>query len=50
MNTFLTADALIVVSPVHKGSYTGLFKQVMDLIVPAARVGKPVLLAPASGG
>lgn len=46
----LAADALIVGSPVYKGSYTGLFKHLFDLIEPAALAGKPVLLAATGGG
>lgn len=47
---FLAADALIVASPVFKGSYTGLFKHFLDLIEPEALAGKPVLLAACGGG
>ncbi|MFC5738273.1 NAD(P)H-dependent oxidoreductase [Sinirhodobacter huangdaonensis] len=47
---FLAADALIVASPVFKGSYTGLFKHFLDLIEPGALAGKPVLLAACGGG
>ena len=43
-DAILTADALVVGTPVYKGSYTGLFKHVIDLIDPAALAGKPVLL------
>ncbi|MDO5632743.1 MAG: NAD(P)H-dependent oxidoreductase [Paracoccus sp. (in: a-proteobacteria)] len=50
MQAVLDADALIVASPVYKGSYTGLFKHFFDLIDPAALVGKPVLLAATGGG
>ncbi|MDO5648705.1 NAD(P)H-dependent oxidoreductase [Paracoccus sp. (in: a-proteobacteria)] len=46
----LAADALIVASPVYKGSYTGLFKHFFDLIDPLALAGKPVLLAATGGG
>jgi len=46
----LSADALVVGSPVYKGSYTGLFKHLFDLIDPAALAGKPVLLAATGGG
>jgi FMN reductase len=38
------ADALIVGSPVYKGSYTGLFKHLFDFIEIAALAGKPVVL------
>lgn len=43
------ADLLIAASPVYKGSYTGLFKHLIDFIHPEALVGKPILLA-ATGG
>lgn len=43
------ADLLVAVTPVYKGSYTGLFKHVFDLVAPEALVGTPVLLA-ANGG
>lgn len=44
------AEALIVASPVYKGSYTGLFKHLIDLFDPASLAGKPVLLAATGGG
>jgi FMN reductase len=44
-----TADALVVGTPVYKGSYTGALKHLFDLIPPDALAGKPVLLA-ATGG
>lgn len=43
------ADALIVGSPVYKGTYTGLFKHLFDLIEPKALKEKPIILA-ATGG
>lgn len=46
----LGADALVVASPVYKGSYAGLFKHLFDLVDPLALVGKPVLLAATGGG
>lgn len=46
----LSADALVVGSPVYKGSYTGLFKHLFDLIDPAALAGKRVLLTATGGG
>lgn len=44
------ADALVAATPIYKGSYTGLFKHVIDLIEPAALLGKPVLLMTTGGG
>lgn len=44
------AEALVIASPVYKGSYTGLFKHLIDLLDPAALVGKPILLAATGGG
>ena len=44
------ADALIVGSPVYKGSFTGLFKHVFDLIDPAALANKPVAIVATGGG
>jgi FMN reductase len=43
-----TADALVVGSAVHKGSYAGLFKHVFDLYDKDALSGKPVVVT-ASG-
>jgi FMN reductase len=48
--SILSADALVVGTPVYKGSYTGLFKHLFDLIDPAALAGKPVLLTATGGG
>lgn len=44
------ADALIVGSPVYKGSYTGLFKHVFDLVQPTALINQPVLITATGGG
>ncbi|MFK5596871.1 NAD(P)H-dependent oxidoreductase [Methylobacterium sp. HMF5984] len=44
------ADALVVGSPVYKGSFTGLFKHVFDLIDPAALANKPVAIVATGGG
>lgn len=43
------ADLLIAASPIYKGSYTGLFKHVFDVLAPSALADKPVLLV-ATGG
>ncbi|WP_051334032.1 FMN reductase [Mesorhizobium sp. WSM3224] len=50
VDRLLQADALVVASPVYKGSYTGLFKHLIDLLEPTAFSGKPVLLAATGGG
>lgn len=42
------ADALVVVTPVHNGSYPGLFKHLVDFLDRSKMAGKPVLLG-ASG-
>jgi len=44
-----SADLLIVASPVYRGSYTGLFKHLFDLVHQDALIDVPVLLA-ATGG
>lgn len=45
----IAADALIVVSPVFSGSYSGLFKSFFDNLDTDALDGKPVLIG-ATGG
>lgn len=44
------ADALIIGSPVYKGSYAGLFKHVIDFVEPSALIGKPVVITATGGG
>lgn len=44
------ADVLVVGTPTYKGSYTGLFKHVIDLIDPGALLGTPVILTATGGG
>lgn len=44
------ADILVAVSPVYKGSYSGLFKHVFDLVDMDALVGRPVVLGATGGG
>lgn len=44
------ADALIVATPVYKGSYPGLFKHLIDLFDPPTLLRKPVLIAATGGG
>ncbi|MBD9528833.1 NAD(P)H-dependent oxidoreductase [Paracoccus sp. PAR01] len=50
VTSLVRADALVIASPVHKGSYSGLFKHVFDLLDPGMLHGKPVLLAATGGG
>ncbi len=45
----LAADALVVATPVYKGSYTGLLKAFVDPIGQDALADKPVLLAAIAG-
>lgn len=44
------ADALVVGTPVYKGSYAGLFKHLFDFVDPATLAGRPVILAATGGG
>jgi FMN reductase len=45
-----SADALIVVAPVYKGSYPGLFKHLFDFVESTALCDRPVLIAATGGG
>ncbi len=45
----VAADALIVVTPIFKASYPGLFKSFFDVLDTEVLTGKPVILA-ATGG
>jgi FMN reductase len=45
-----SADAIVVGSPVYKGSYTGLFKHFFDLMEPQRLAGLPVVLVASGGG
>jgi FMN reductase len=47
--TVTAADAVIAVTPVFSGSYSGLFKMFMDVLEPDALRGTPVLLAATAG-
>ncbi|MBZ9880987.1 FMN reductase [Mesorhizobium sp. CA10] len=46
----LGADVLVVGSPTFKGSYTGLFKHLFDLLDPSSLRGKPIILVATGGG
>ncbi len=48
--SFQQADAIIIATPVYKGSYPGLFKHFIDLLDPDILYGKPILLAATGGG
>lgn len=45
-----TADGLVLASPTYKGSYSGLFKHVIDLLAPEALMNKPVIVGATGGG
>jgi FMN reductase len=50
VRTIIEADALVIGSPTYKGSYTGLFKHVIDLLDPSDLRGKPIILTATGGG
>lgn len=50
LQAFEGADAVVVGTPVYKGSYTGLFKHFIDFVEPARLAGKPVALTAVGGG
>lgn len=43
------SDALVMITPLHNSSYSGLFKMFADLLDTKAMRGKPVLLAATAG-
>src|SRR3954465_15428888 len=45
-----TPDSPLPGTPVFKGSYTGLFKHLFDLVDPGALTNKPVVLTATGGG
>jgi FMN reductase len=49
LETIEACDVLVVGTPVYKGSYTGLFKHLFDLVTPERLAGVPVVLT-ATGG
>lgn len=50
IRTIVNAEALVIGSPTYKGSYTGLFKHVIDLLDPSDLRGKPIVLTATGGG
>ena len=44
------ADVLVVSTPTYKGSYTGLFKHLIDFVDPKALDGRPVVISATGGG
>ncbi|MDQ1129114.1 FMN reductase [Microbacterium sp. SORGH_AS_0888] len=49
INTVVSADALIAVTPIFSTSYSGLFKSFIDVLDPDALRGKPVLIGANAG-
>jgi FMN reductase len=49
INTVVSSDALIVVTPIFSTSYSGLFKSFIDVLDPDALRGKPVLIGANAG-
>lgn len=49
INTVVSADAVIAVTPIFSTSYSGLFKSFIDVLDPKALSGTPVLLGANAG-
>ncbi|MDL5486774.1 FMN reductase [Microbacterium wangruii] len=49
INTVVSADGLIVVTPIFSTSYSGLFKSFIDILDPDALTGMPVLIGANAG-
>ncbi|MFY9712399.1 MAG: FMN reductase [Microbacterium sp.] len=49
INTVISADALIAVTPIFSTSYSGLFKSFIDVLDPDSLAGKPVLIGANAG-
>ncbi len=49
VNTVVSADALIAVTPIFSTSYSGLFKSFIDVLDPNALTGMPVLIGANAG-
>lgn len=50
IDRLLSADGLVIATPIYKATYPGLFKHLIDLLDPASLSGRPVLLAATGGG
>ncbi|MDC7785946.1 NAD(P)H-dependent oxidoreductase [Rhodoplanes sp. TEM] len=50
LNEIEGANAVVFASPVYKGSYSGMFKHVIDLLRPDCLARKPILIAASGGG
>lgn len=49
INTVVSTDAVIAVTPIFSTSYSGLFKSFIDVLDPDALTGKPVLIGANAG-
>ncbi|GAA3899805.1 FMN reductase [Microbacterium invictum] len=49
INTVVSADAVIAVTPIFSTSYSGLFKSFIDILDPDALTGMPVLIGANAG-
>ena len=49
INTVVSSDAVIAVTPIFSTSYSGLFKSFIDILDPDALTGKPVLIGANAG-
>ncbi|MBD7957029.1 FMN reductase [Microbacterium sp. Sa4CUA7] len=49
VNTVISADGLIAVTPIFSTSYSGLFKSFIDILDPDALTGMPVLIGANAG-
>ncbi|HSP37069.1 MAG TPA: FMN reductase [Frankiaceae bacterium] len=49
VDAVVAADGLIAVTPIFRGSYSGLFKSFVDVLEPGAMQGKPVLIGATAG-
>jgi FMN reductase len=49
IDSVVGADGLIAVTPIFRGSYSGLFKTFVDVLEPETMQGKPVLIGATAG-